>query len=375
MPAAAFNAEKCLLKLALAPNAEHDQFGMPSAAQLDLINHYTVREHTAEETYTRQMFLAHNALDRDKEIISDELIVQLATTLPGKGLFVKHPNSWDGDSGPGEGRFYQASIVEMSFDQARAALKSPDLKWADESQTAKLLQASFYMVKSAAPEGLIEKIDAGIAGDVSISFGYAESVPVIEDNKTTARRLLGPGEAYEGSLVWLGAQPGARITKNHSRDQFKNPDKKTEEFLMPDNTELLDSLKADKTALSNQVTSLTDQLSAVKSVFSDIENTDFAAIKALSEHGQKYNDSLVDDVVSARRQLGMIDGDDKDAVAAAKALYASFTIEQLISESKTLAKALGDGDSSGNASDDPNHQQDETGLRQKGATLTEYGVK
>ncbi|MGV6817746.1 MAG: hypothetical protein ACWA44_10830 [Thiotrichales bacterium] len=203
------------LRSKLAPQTNN---GVPSTAQMEQITSYLVGEISEDELYVRTMFLAHNAIDRDQEVISGSLLADLARTLPGKGLHIRHPMGFDGDTGPGEGRFFWARVLTVTLDEARDLLKESSLTWPSTETQAQLLEASFYTVRTTDNAQLLKKIDAGIAGDVSIGFTNAQSEPLHgAEGEVIAQLLKGPGEAYEGSLVWLGAQPGARITKAATR--------------------------------------------------------------------------------------------------------------------------------------------------------------
>jgi hypothetical protein len=59
------------------------------------------------------------------------------------------------------------------------------------------------------------KLDAGM-GFVSVGFIAEKREPVRDSagREMQARRIGGRGEALEASLVWLGAQPGARAVKS-----------------------------------------------------------------------------------------------------------------------------------------------------------------
>ena len=199
----------------------------PSADQLAAINRYAIEELAAADVYVRTMYLAHNAIDRDREVMDAALLDAFARTLPGKGLFVRHPTGFDGDSGPGEGRFFEARVQEMTIDAARALLNEPGLMWPPGETSARVLVASFYSIRTGENEALLAKIDAGVAGDVSIGFWASERSAILDANGTRiATRLQAPGEALEASLVWLGAQPGARIRKaagDNGRDTSPTP--------------------------------------------------------------------------------------------------------------------------------------------------------
>lgn len=218
-------------------------YGAPNPAQLGKINALAISTLTADQVYVRTAYLAHNAIDRDQDVFDDALLDDFARTLPGKGLFIKHPRSADGDSGPGIGRWFEARVVEMSHEEARIALREPGLTWPPGSQRAKLLETSYYIPRSPKNADFIIDIDAGVAADVSIGFRAAESTPIQDgDGRTIAYRLQAPGEALEGSLVWLGAQPGARTVKATNRN-FSSAAQQQIQQLKDENARLKAALK------------------------------------------------------------------------------------------------------------------------------------
>lgn len=85
--------------------------GTPSIEQMQAINAFALKELKPEDVYVRSVYLAHNAIDRDREVFDDDLLNDFAATLPGKGFFVKHPQGWDGESGPGEGLWFEARVL------------------------------------------------------------------------------------------------------------------------------------------------------------------------------------------------------------------------------------------------------------------------
>ena len=169
------------------------------------------------------------------------------------------------------------------------------------------------------------KADAGIVSDVSIGF-TAKRGDYFRDEAgrdMQARRLTSPGEALEGSLVWLGAQPGARAIKGASR---------TEEPEMPTQQEL-DAANTRATDFENKFKAAEPSHSVVvkaREALGDhahlIEKPgDLAdAVKA----GQAFRDSLIDTIVQGERNAGLC-GDDEESVAAAKAIYAGQPLASL----------------------------------------------
>ena len=299
--------------------------GEPESGDLALINNYTMREHASDELYVRTMYLAHNGIDRDREVISQDLMDDFVRTLPGKGLFVKHPMSYDGDSGPGEGRFFKANKVTMSQDEARQVLREPNLKFIDDSD-AILLEASFYMARTDENKNLIAKIDAGVAGDVSIGFSSSRSTPVKDEYENVIADMLNsPGQAYEGSLVWLGAQPGARIVKSASfEDDEENPMDLKQQF---------DQLQEKHNALNDKYIALKESADVANAELTQIKealgDSSIADLKEMAELGKSYKAGLIDDVVASERLAGLIEGDDAETVNQAKALYQDWDVSRL----------------------------------------------
>jgi hypothetical protein len=299
--------------------------GDPSAEQLALINQFTLREYTAEEVYARSFYVAHNAIDRDGEVFDDALLEDFAKTLPGKGVFVKHPRTDLLGGGPGVGTWFAARVLRMPLDEARSALKEPDLRFAPGTTEALVLEASAYMPRAEHRLALIEDIDAGAAKFVSIGFTSPKDMTPIRDENDNiiAWRLHGPAEAVETSFVWLGAQPGAASHKSSKRHQIEDDD------------------MTDK-QLKEQVDTLTKQLEDAKqkATFYDrlegllgketLEGEDAPERlgKAIKD-GKDAHAAAVDRVVSLERTLGMVEGDDDKDVAAAKEVYRDFPMARL----------------------------------------------
>lgn len=365
--------------------------GTPDDAQMALINRHALVPLEADQVYVRSVYLAHNGIDRDREVFDEALLDDFAKTLPGKGMFVIHPSSYKGDGGPGEGIWFAAKTETMSLDQARAVLKEPDLQWAPSTTEAKLLVASYYMLAmDDDPENkrLRAKTDAGIAGHFSIGFAAADMAPVLNDmGDRIAMRWVGPGEAREGSLVWLGAQPGARAYKGANRDtdtgRTAGDTKTTEENTMADETTkqaLLDE-QAKNAGLQKQVDNLTPKATAYdalegllgKDLLADPEG-----IKLAVQDGQAHRAELVDDIVTHQRTLKMIDADSAEAVKKEKALYADWPLEKIKTTRERLVAMLPDGqikgsDTATGKDTDDDGKGGKKGLRDASATKQSMG--
>jgi hypothetical protein len=308
------------------------------AAQLAAISAYTLEEMPAERLYARKFVMAHNAIDRDKECFSEQVLADFARTLPGKGLYIKHPTSWEGDGGPAEGRFYAAELVRMSHAEARTMLREPSLTWPPDALDAVVLIGHAYTVRTADNESLLAKVDGGVAGDISIGFN-AKSPERIRDAagiELNVWRWNSPAEALEGSLVWLGAQPGARAVKSATKEH---------------DMELEEQLRAEQAKTAAQETRIKalegdgNLVAAIRKAFGDNAALviDTPAVAAdLITAGKSFRDGLVDDIVAAERQLGVL-GDDAAAVEAAKATHAALSVDRLQALAKHYAARVPTG--------------------------------
>lgn len=328
--------------------------GTPTAEQAALINGFTLRDFKPEELYTRTFALAHNCIDRDIECIDEALLERFAKTLPGKGLFNKHPMGWDGDSGYGEGRWYAAYTQRMPLKEARELLREPELQLPPDRSEVMMLFTSAYMVRTPGMAELITKVDAGVAGDVSIGFVAGSRTPIVDpaSKSVIAERLNGPGEGLEASFVWLGAQTGARAIKTVKESIAMTPEQ----------------LAALKLALGTHA-GLLDNPASLKAVFDDaatykVASTTLATLKtALGDNaalldspaelvhmvvaGKEYTGSMIDDLVAAdRTATPQRCGDTPEAMTAARKLYAAYAVpllkhlHGLVTANKTAGASL-----------------------------------
>lgn len=300
--------------------------GAPDEAQLTAIRQYALSDIAADAVYTRTFALAHNCIDRDSEVFDEGLLADFAKTLPGKGIYIKHPNSWQGDGGPAEGRWFGATLQTMSLGDAQTMLREPNLTLPPDRNTVTVLLADGYLVRTPDNATLIAKVDGGVAGDVSIGFCAQSKVPIkdAQGRELQAQRILGPGEALEGSLVWLGAQPGARAIK--SAPMYTNS---LEDDAMNE-SELkakLDKADADVKALQPHADFRNALKTALGTEHAPLAD-DPAALAVLALTGKAARESMVDAVVADARHKGAI-GDTPEEVAAVKAAYAAMPHAQL----------------------------------------------
>lgn len=301
-------------------------------AALAKIRQYTLRDFTPDELQLREYVLAHNCIDRDNECFDEALLDNFATTLLGKGVYITHPTSWRSDGGPAEGKVFDTRTEMMSLEQARILLNEPALQLPPDRTQVKVLFASAYYARTDDNASLLIKQDAGIAGDVSIGFSAPSPQPIYDNNglQLTAVRWPAPGQALEMSLVWLGAQQGARAVKN-----AKTPS--DPERTMELTKEQIEELKA-KAANNEKAAS---SLAALKAALGDnatlLDNP--ASLARLVIDGKSYKASLVDDIVGMERQL-KITGDDAKDVDASKTFLGEMTVERLVAMQKGLEARL-----------------------------------
>lgn len=308
--------------------------GKPDDAAIAQIRSYTLRDFAPEELYVRTFIVAHNAIDRDDEAFDEPFLDQLARTLPGKGCFEKHPLSYDGDTGMPEGMWFAASTERMPQAQARAMLRTPDLAFPPDRADAVLLMASMFMPVMPENTKTRIKLDAGM-GFVSVGFIAEKREPVRDSagRDMQARRIGGRGEALEASLVWLGAQPGARAVKSAS--STKGDPMNLQELLDASRAENT-TLKAARDALQVKVAKLDQIETALGDQKSLMDNV--PALLAAVADGKAFRETLVDDIVAAQRTAKLVKADTSEALAALKAAYTGLPTAHLKTMSDTLAK-------------------------------------
>jgi len=301
------------------------------------VREYTLTDIPAESLYVRRLLLAHNAIDRDGERFSDALLDDFVATLPGKGFLIGHRHG-----PPGEGRFFDASIEEHPLAEARA-MTGEALPVPDGQTTVKFVRGWIYTVRNASREDLLADIDAGIANFVSIGFD-ASNLRSVVDEKTgdiLYREYTAPGEAHEGSVVWLGAQPGAAFTKTPSAgdgdyidEKKKNFKKKTKEINHMKSIFKKLGLGEDATeeqalkAIGHKDARLKSLEEVVEPLGENLRKDYVTSLMASAEAGKAYLTDLVTRQVKAERMLGRL-SDTPEAVEARTKRLSGRAIDEL----------------------------------------------
>lgn len=172
------------------------------------INAFALTPLTAEGVYVRKHLLAHNGIDRDRERFSEPLLADFARTLPGKSFLVGHSRP-----DPGIGLWFDAFTEEITPEEFERLTGEKIILPAAVTK-ATVLMGMIYMVKADFNAERIANIEAGVYRHVSIGFKASDLIPVKgEYDQILYFEYIPPGEAREGSVVWLGAQQGATSQK------------------------------------------------------------------------------------------------------------------------------------------------------------------
>jgi hypothetical protein len=302
------------------------QFGLKSAGAeitpeiLAQINQYALKALNAEEVYVRKVLLAHNAVDRDRERFPEILLDDFARTLPGKSVLWGHERP-----GPGFGLFFAANTEEISPEQFKI-LTGEEARLSDGVAMVKILWGSFYMVKNPGNKYTLQNLDAGIYRHVSIGFRAADLLPIKgQFDEILYWEYKAPGEATEGSLVWLGAQPGATVQKQYKEDH-KGGLNAMEQFL-----------KRLKEMFGKAFTA--DGVFSELKALMDEKDARIKELEPLAMDGKAYREDLVKNYVALKAKLGDI-GETPEAQIPVKAVAAGYPLDFLKTEVLVLEKRV-----------------------------------
>ena len=193
-----------------------------AAADIALINQYSVKELTPEEVYCFSVVLCDNEVDRDLERFTNASLEALAPLFLGKTGISDH--RWSADR-----QIARLYSVEVEDAGKKNSLGEP----------LKVLRGSAYMLNNESNKPVVEAIEGGIMKEVSIGCTIGKCTCSIcgeplrldwrtwkhqcenghikgdkYDKKLCVGNLEEPGDAYEFSFVAVPAQPGAGVTKS-----------------------------------------------------------------------------------------------------------------------------------------------------------------
>lgn len=194
-----------------------------AAADIDLINRYTLKELKPEEVFAFSVNLCDDQPDRDFERFDVRSLRKLATMFPGKPLIQDH--EWSAKNQ--QGRIYRAQVVQ---------------DW-----NVNRLRASVYMVRTPGTEETIKQIEGGVLKEVSVGFDIKKMTcsicgkPMIRSWRSakcenehekgkeySGQTCLGimedPSDAFEVSFVAVPSQPEAGVTKGRKAGKKISPE-------------------------------------------------------------------------------------------------------------------------------------------------------
>lgn len=299
-----------------------------TAAMLAKINGFALKELTVDDVYVRKCLLAHNAIDRDNERFPEGLLDNFAETLPGKSLLFGH----DRRSYLPLGLFFDASTEVMSVDQFKALTgEAPRLP--EGMSEVKVLWGWFYIAKTATSSDMIVNIEAGVYRHVSIGFAASDLIGVKKEinGPTLYYEYVAPGEALEGSLVWLGAQPGATAQKGLKDQEHHTQEEHTMKGLI-----VLLAAMGIKGLVD---TSSEDQVAAGVKALLEEKDAKIKALEKDAEEGKTYRADLVGQYTAAKAKLGEV-AETEEAQKGLKAVAAGYPLDFLKSELKHLQERV-----------------------------------
>jgi hypothetical protein len=326
----------------------------PTAAQIEKINQLTRRTFKADELYIGQMRLAHNAIDRDNERFSEEVLQRFLATAVRKTMLLDHDRSVKDSAA---GKFFDVEIEKMPLQQANEET-GLTLKLPDGMTEVWFHSPWFYIpVEGIDPKELV-KIDAGIYDWASIGFRAEKLVPIMDkDGKPLFWEYRGTGdetEMTEGSLVYLGAQPGAAVKTageaGDKRDQ--GPDTATQHGAEPPAKrpaesheggtvtmkELLERLKiffgrtfSETDTFDELKAAVTEKTAEAVQAATRPLNDRIKELLPLAADGRTYRNNLVSEYISLKVKLGEA-SEKPENQDALKEMVAAYPIDFLKSE-------------------------------------------
>lgn len=298
--------------------------------QLATINKFALAALTVEQVHVRKYLMAHNGIDRDVERFTESLLDDYARTLPGKGFFVEgHPSSWPGSGGPGKGRFFAAYTEEMT-PEAFKSLTNEEIRLPEGVTTAKVVWGEAYLLRLDSNKDTIANIDGGVYSFVSIGFKAPYFDVTDERGNFRYGEYRPKGEALEGSLVWLGAQPGATVHKAFDPEPPEHRSQEDHTSRTGGNGIMKEFIEKLKKAFSGKIFTEEGLLEEIKGLITEKDER-IKALEPEAADGRAYRKSLIDDAVKFGALLGDI-GTDAEAQKKEADFMATWPIDRLKSQ-------------------------------------------
>lgn len=255
--------------------------GIANNSDLELINHYTRRELSADDLYCFSLVLCDNEIDRDFEQFPSTELNKIAELFIGKTGILDHNPSAKNQC---------ARIYRCRIDTETGRTNSVGENYAR-------VIADAYIPKTGSSIGLIEDIEAGIKKEVSIGCSVKKVVcsicgqdlnspecchrkGQIYQNKLCYGMLTDISDAYEWSFVAVPAQKHAGVIKSKmfGKNALNSIIKKLD---TPGATTIEENEKAELTLYIEKLNNL---YSDAQEYRRELEN-DITRLNALNEHG------------------------------------------------------------------------------------------
>ncbi len=331
----------------------------PTDEQVELINRLTRRTFKADELYVGQMRLSHNAIDRDNERFSEEIMQRFVATTIRKTMLLDHDRSVKDSA---VGKFFDVEMEKMPLQQAIAET-GQDLKLPDGVTEIWFHSPWFYIPIEGIDPKEIVKIDAGIYDWASIGFRAEKLVPIMDkDGKPLFWEYRGSGdesEMTEGSLVYLGAQPGAAVKSADNKQDAASPDNKQHDTETPPAPpaqpnkggtitmkELLERLKiffgrtfSEANLFDEIKTALAEKVAEAEQAVKRPLEDKIKELMPLAADGRAYRNTLVQDYITLKVKLGEA-SEKPENQDALKGLVATYPIDFLKAEIVVLQRRV-----------------------------------
>lgn len=183
-----------------------------AAADIELINRYSVKKLTPEEVYCFSLVLCDNDVDRDGERFTDATLEGLAPLFLGKTGITDH-------------RWSAGNQIARLYHTETELVKG---KKNSLGEPLRVLRGRAYMLRNETTQPTIDAIEGGILKEVSVGCAVSTATCSIcgsdygccdhrkgetYNKKLCVCELNNPMDAYEFSFVAVPAQPGAGVTK------------------------------------------------------------------------------------------------------------------------------------------------------------------
>jgi len=279
--------------------------GVATPEQLEQINKYAIADLREDDVYIQKFLTCHNQPDRDGDRMDDGLLDDIARTCLGKSLMFDHAN-YDPNQ---VGTVFAAEVVEMTA--AEFATLTGEGNY---SGKVKVVYMWVYLLKETDSE-TIAKLKGGVYRHVSVQFTISDM-----DKVDGMYVLKGPGECWELSIVFLGAQNGATTQKKAKNDE-DNPEPTGGEDM---------KIYAKLKSLFSRTDDVTED--NVETVVAD----EFGKLKTAAEIGEKYKFATVKKYVELKVKVGDIKAEDTAKVEALRKSAGSFDLDFLELENEAL---------------------------------------